>query len=217
MNDFLLVGGGAHRTGENSAGGKYGNLRKTAQKFFPNGREVANWSAQDCMTLDGVPYIGQYSSSTPNLFVATGFGKWGMTTSMVSAMIISDLIQDKPHPYEIFSPQRFKPSVSAKSLMDEAAHAVKGLSSGIFNIPDAKLNDIPSGHGGLIEHDGQKVGVYKDESGEVFTVSARCTHLGCQLEWNPDELSWDCPCHGSRFDYHGDLIDNPAMENLHKN
>ncbi len=213
---LLLVGGGAHRTGENSAGGKYENLRKTAQKFFPASREVANWSAQDCMPIDSVPYIGQFSSSTPNLFVATGFGKWGMTTSMVSAIVITDLLLGKPHPYEIFSPQRFKPSVSAKSLMDETAHAVKGLSSGIFNIPDAKLSDIPNGHGGLIEHDGEKVGVYKDGNGEVFTVSTRCTHLGCQLEWNPDELSWDCPCHGSRFDYRGDVIDNPAMKCLHE-
>lgn len=212
--EYLLVGGGAHRTGENSAGGKYRNLRSTAQKLFPSGKEIASWSAQDCMTLDGVPYIGQYSSATPNLYVATGFGKWGMTTSMVSAIIISDLLLGRPHPYEIFSPQRFKPSVSAKSLMDETAHAVKGLSSGIFNVPDVKLNDIPIGHGGLVEHDGQKIGVYKNESGEVFTVSTRCTHLGCQLEWNPDELSWDCPCHGSRFDYRGDLIDNPAMKSL---
>ena len=80
--------------------------------------------------------------------------------------------------------------------------------------PRADIEALPCGHGGVVEYDGDKVGVYKNEDGETFLVSARCPHLGCQLEWPPDEKSWDCPCHGSRFDYQGNLLDNPALENL---
>lgn len=213
---YLLLGGGNHRTGENSEGKKYDNLRKYAKEYYPQSRESASWSAQDCIPVDGVPYIGQYSSSTPNMYVATGFHKWGMTGSMVSAIIISDLINGKPHPYPIFSPQRFNISASAKLLFEEGVQSVKGLASELLEIPDETVSQLPAGHGGIIDYKGHKMGVYKNENGEIFTVSTRCTHLGCQLEWNPDELSWDCPCHGSRFDYRGNLIDNPAMKGLNR-
>lgn len=211
---YLLLGGGSHRTGENSGGGKYDDLRKYAAKYYPSGHEAAAWSAQDCIPIDGVPYIGNYSSSTPYMYVATGFQKWGMTSSMVSAMIISDLINGKEHPYPIFSPQRFNISASAKQLFEEGLQSVKGLTGEIFSLPDESIKQLPNGHGGVVDYNNKKVGVYKSPEGELFTVSTRCTHLGCQLEWNPDEFSWDCPCHGSRFDYRGNLIDNPAMKRL---
>lgn len=211
---YLLLGGGGHRTGENPAGGKYDALDYAARKFYPESREYTRWSAQDCIPLDGVPYIGRFSSSMPNVYVATGFQKWGMTSSMVSAMIISDMIIGRDSEYEIFSPQRFKLSASAMSLANETGHAVKGLSKGFFNLPASKAGDIPNGHGGVVEHEGNRIGVYKDKDGKIYAVSNQCPHLGCQLEWNPDEKSWDCPCHGSRFDYKGNLLDNPAMHNL---
>jgi Rieske Fe-S protein len=131
-------------------------------------------------------------------------------------MIISDLICGKPHPYPIYSPQRFNFSASAKLLYEETVQSVKGLTSEIFDIPDEQIKQLPKGHGGIIEYKGHKTGVYKDNNGEIYCVSTRCTHLGCQLEWNPDELSWDCPCHGSRFDYKGNLIDNPAMKGINR-
>lgn len=212
--NYLLVGGGGHRTGENSSGGKYDLLRSRIKEYFPGSNEVAHWSAQDCMPIDGISYIGQFSSSSPDIFVATGFQKWGMTSSMVSAEVISELIKGNPHPYPVFSPQRFNLSASAEQLAEDTIKAVKGLSAGIFKIPDEEISQIPCGHGGIVEYDGEKVGIYKNEEGKIFTVSTRCSHLGCQLEWNPDELSWDCPCHGSRFDYHGKLLNNPAIEDL---
>lgn len=89
-----------------------------------------------------------------------------------------------------------------------------GLSKNVLRFPDKAAEEISRGHGGIVEYKGKKVGVYKDEDGKVFAVSNKCPHLGCQLEWNPDEKSWDCPCHGSRFDYKGRLIDNPAMRSL---
>lgn len=211
---LLLLGGGNHRTGDNSNGCKYDELREKAKELFPGSREVAHWSAQDCMTADGVPYIGRYSSGKPNWYVATGFGKWGMTSSMVSAMILRDLICGRRNKYAaVFSPSRFA-AADIVPIASEGAHAIGGLSRRLLEFPSESVNRIQPGCGGIVSMGGKKVGVYKDESGRIHAVDVRCPHLGCQLEWNPDELSWDCPCHGSRFDYHGNLIDNPAQNNL---
>ncbi len=213
--DMLILGGGTHRTGENPTGGKYETLRKAAREYYPGCIEVCNWSAQDCHTVDGVPYIGHYSASTPNMYVAAGFKKWGMTNSMVSAMILSDKISGSENPYEeVFHPRRFDVTASMAGLFNETGHAVKSLILKRFKIPDTKLQEVPEGHGAIIDYEGEKIGVYKELGGQVHMVSVKCTHLGCQLEWNPDELSWDCPCHGSRFDYNGTLINNPALENI---
>lgn len=212
--DYLLIGGYSHRTGENSQGGKYSQLRTATKKLFPDCVEIANWSAQDCITADGIPYIGQYASSKPNWFVATGFNKWGMTSSMVSANMISNIICGKDTPYsEVFNPSRF-PVSSIPKIMTEVAHAVKGLSKENISIPKTILDELPHGHGGIINVDGKKVGVYKTNDSKVYIVDTRCPHLGCQVEWNPDEKTWDCPCHGSRFDYTGKLINNPAQEGI---
>lgn len=213
--NIMILGGGTHRTGENSSGGKYDILRKAAKEYYPMSKEICCWSAQDCHTIDSVPYIGRYSASTPDLYVTTGFKKWGMTTSMVSAEIISDMISGVKNPYEeVFRPQRFEVSASMAGLLKETGHSMKSLVFKNLKIPDARLEDIPAGHGAVIEYEDKKIGVYKEPGGQVHMVSAKCSHLGCQLEWNPDELAWECPCHGSRFDYTGALINNPALENI---
>jgi len=148
-------------------------LEQFAKTHYPDARITHRWAAQDCMSLDGVPYIGRYSAMTPNLYVASGFNKWGMTTSMVAAQLLTDIITGKKSPYEaVFSPSR---SMLHAQLGVNAVEAVKNL----------------------------------------LTVSPRrCSHLGCALKWNPQERSWDCPCHGSRFEENGRLIDNPATKNL---
>lgn len=212
---MLLLGGGSHRTGENSAGGKYDMLRRSARTLLPVSREVANWSAQDCITLDGVPYIGRFSESMPNWYVATGFAKWGMTNSMIAASVIGGLIVGDPPDWSpVFAPERFKLTASAKNLATEMAQTIQGLAWKNLCLPSAVADALPAGHGGIVEVDGCKRGVYKDPEGRCHVVNPRCPHLGCQLEWNPDALSWDCPCHGSRFDCDGKLIDNPAQTDL---
>ncbi len=213
-HDLLLLGGGGHRTGENSKGGQYERLRKQARSWFPNSQEVAHWSAQDCITPDNIPYIGQYCPTKPDWYVATGFHKWGMTSSMVSALILRDLIEGRENPWaEVFDPGRFDAS-TIPGIVSEGAHAVKGLVKRAFQIPAEQAAGIPAGHGGIVSLQGEKVGVYKDESGTLYPVDIKCPHLGCQLEWNPEERSWDCPCHGSRFDRFGNLISGPAQEGL---
>lgn len=177
--DVLLLGGGGHRTGENKGGGAYRNLALAADRMFPGCREVTRWSAQDCMPVDDIPYIGRYSTEYPYWYVATGFRKWGMSSSMAAAMIISELIAEgKSRFEEVFTPQRLNLQASAGKLAEEGMESAKGLGKGLF------------------------------------TATPRCPHMGCALEWNPDELSWDCPCHGSRFDSNGKLIDNPAQVDL---
>ncbi|XZH63495.1 FAD-dependent oxidoreductase [Clostridium perfringens] len=214
-NNLLLLGVISHRTGENEEGGSYDELRKVAKKLYPKAKEKYYWSAQDCMTIDGIPYIGRYSSETPNIYVATGFNKWGMTSSMVSAMIISDMILEKENDFsEIFSPRRFDLSLSINNIANDLIETAKNFIAQKVSIPSSEIEHIKNGHGGIIEYNGEKVGVYKNKEGKEFFVSTKCTHLGCQLSWNADELTWDCPCHGSRFDYKGRLIGSPATKDL---
>ncbi len=184
--DLLLLGGGSHRTGvhpteKTGSGCGYEMLRNRAQDMYPGCSEVCQWSAQDCMTLDGLPYIGRFSRRRPNWYVATGFGKWGMTSSMVSARILTALITERNcQEADIFSPDRRFTARAAKELAMHSAHTVKGLAK----------HFLPAGKGRVIKN---------------------CPHMGCRLEWNSAEESYDCPCHGSRFDGEGRLIDGPAQ------
>lgn len=222
--DYLLLGGGGHRTGEHGEGGSYADLRERAREWFPNSRPVAHWSAQDCTSIDERPYIGRYTPSKDYWYVATGFRKWGMTGSMIAARLLAEQISrdarastdEKPHlaPYTpLFSPSRFALGDIA-GIAKESGQSAKGLLKRIFALPQSTADELEKGKGGIVWLNGHKAGVYKDECGKVYAVEPKCPHLGCSLEWNPDEKSWDCPCHGSRFDYEGRLIDNPAQKNL---
>ena len=166
--------------------------------------------------MDGIPYIGQYAKHHPDWLIATGFQKWGMSSSVLASMILSDLAQDKPPIPEaaIFSPQRFHPMASARQLTTDTAHAVRSLGKRLLAPGRISADEVPPGHGAIVKLDSEKLGVYRDEAGTLFAVSVKCPHLGCQLEWNPDEKSWDCPCHGSRFQQDGTLIDNPSTGDL---
>lgn len=210
---YLFFGGEGHRCGKNPKGQNYETLRQEAKKLFPESREVCCWSAQDCMTPDKIPYIGSYSKGKPNWYVATGFQKWGMTSSMISAMILKEQICHGQTTYDIFSPSRF-PAENISGILCETGYAAQGLTKRVFASPKTSVDELLPGHGGIVTIEGQKAGVYKDESNHIFIVNIRCPHLGCELQWNPAELTWDCPCHGSRFDYKGNLINNPAQTNI---
>ncbi len=169
--DLLLLGGGGHRTGKN--GGNWNELRGFADCNYPQAQEVAFWAAQDCMSLDNMPYIGRYSSRVNRLYTASGFNKWGMTGAMLSAMLLSDAVAGRNNEYSyLFSPSR---SMFNSQLL--------------LNCTESALNMLS-------------------------LSSKRCPHMGCALKWNSAEHSWDCPCHGSRFDENGILLDNPANRNL---
>ncbi len=172
-SDLLLLGGGGHRTGK--PGGGWTALKDFALAHYPECRIKYQWATQDCMTLDGVPYIGQYGKHTPGLYVITGFNKWGMTNAMAGAMLLRDLICRDKNPYaELYSPNR---SIWKTQLVANAAESASNL---------------------------------------LHLSKPRCPHLGCALQWNKQEQTWDCPCHGSRFTKDGKLLDAPATSDLKK-
>ncbi len=167
--ELLLLGGGGHRTGKQ--GGCWQELEAVVRRHYKTARIVGKWATQDCMTLDDIPYIGPYSGSTPDAFVATGFNKWGMTNAMVASDILCNLIQGKKDAYqEVFSPSR---TIVRPQLAVNAFESTVGI---------------------------------------LTPTVPRCPHLGCALKYNRSEHTWDCPCHGSRFSEHGELIDNPATD-----
>ena len=177
--EHILLGGGSGRTGEHVCGVAFHELEMAAEKYYPDCKVESRWAAQDCMPHDGIPFIGKYSMFTPHLYVATGFQKWGMTTSMVAAMILRDKICGRKNPFEaLYRPQRLNFRAGTANFLHDVGKSIKGLTKGWFGPKDL-----------------------------------RCSHMGCGLEWNPDENSWDCPCHGSRFDENGKLLDNPAKKN----
>lgn len=161
--NLLLVGGGDHRTGKK--GGGWRELRDFARQHYPPAEERSHWATQDCMSLDGVPYIGRYSASTRDLYVATGFNKWGMTASMVSAMILSDLVQEKENPYEeVFSPSRsiLHPQLAVNgveavvSLLTPAPRRCPHLGCALKWNPIEHTWDCPC-HGSRFTRDGKRI------------------------------------------------------------
>lgn len=195
----------------------YEILEKAAEDMYGDIEVLYRWSAQDCMTMDYMPYIGRYSVKTPNIYVATGFAKWGMTGSMVSGGIIADMITGVKNDFEeLYNPSRFDPVSSIKEFVPQVGDIAVNLTAGLLKLASDKLSEIKNGEAGIVSLDNHRIGVYKDESGKKHAVNATCTHLGCALAWNGDELSWDCPCHGSRFSIDGNVIESPAVRPVDK-
>lgn len=214
--ELLLIGGGSHRTGDNRDGGKYETLLKKAKKLFPECEEAARWSAQDCITGDGLPYIGPYSKDRESWLVQTGYCKWGMTRSMTAARLVCRDIAEGKSTKTIFCPSRDASFEAAKEIIADTAFAVKGLAG--ENLPFFRDSEkkIPDGSGASCEKNGESAAVYKDKSGKETVLCSKCPHLGCRVEFNKDETAWECPCHGSRFDKDGNLLTGPAQKNLDK-
>ena len=212
--DLLLFGGQGHRTGKNPGGGQYAALRRAARTLFPQSREVYAWSAQDGMPAGGIPYIGPYSPSRSHWYVAAGFQKWGMSTAMAAAILLSGALCSKePAWAPVFRPGYLRPGELA-AIGRDGKESAAGLARRFFAVPPASAGELAARRGGVVLWNGKKAGVYKESAAAETVVSPRCPHLGCQLAWNPEEKSWDCPCHGSRFDRQGKLLNGPAQTGL---
>lgn len=211
---YVLLGGCGHRSGKSPKEGGYDKLLKAGEEFYPGSRELCRWSAEDCMTHDGVPYIGCFSKRLPHVYVATGFNKWGMTTAMAAAGILSDAMVGKKTEYDIFSPNRHNLRPAWKGLVLDGCLSAGNMVKKILRKPDLQVEDLQPGTGGIVRYRGKKCGVYKDGEGLLYVVDVKCPHLGCELAWNQDRLSWDCPCHGSSFDYRGRVRNGPGQTNL---
>ena len=193
------------------------SLEKEAKKLYPDCKILYKWNTRDCITLDKIPYIGEFSLFMPNVFVATGFNKWGMTSSNIAANIIKDEILGISNKYsDIYNSSRFSPIKNRGEMKNMLNQVFHSFVTNRIKIPDDDLSSIKRDNGGIIRINGVAVGIYKDKDEKIFAVDPTCTHLGCLLTWNNVDKTWDCPCHGSRFDYSGKNLYDPAFRYLKK-
>ncbi|MBR6572592.1 MAG: FAD-dependent oxidoreductase [Clostridia bacterium] len=213
FGDKIIVSGNSHRTGKIYGQDKLASLIADVKSYYPNARLVDSWSAQDCMPPDNIPFIGRYSKFSNSLYVATGFGKWGMTSSATAALVIDGIISKHKRPYtNIFSPFRKTHSQGRRQIVNQTKLSAKELIQSISYIPVKEVRDIPRNSAEIVRIEGKKMGVYRDVNGDLHYSRAVCGHLGCPLTFNSSTKSWDCACHGSSYDIDGNIISNPCQK-----
>jgi glycine/D-amino acid oxidase-like deaminating enzyme/nitrite reductase/ring-hydroxylating ferredoxin subunit len=214
----VLVGGQNHRTGAGgSTAERYRRVERAARDTFDVASVRYQWSTQDQVSVDRVPFVGRHAPFSDDVYVATGFGGWGMTNGTAAARLITDLVLDRDASWgDVYQPNRLEVSPSsARALLGHGAATAKHfVGDRIDRQWRGAIADLDRGEAGVFDVDGDPVGVYLDDDGDVHAVSAVCTHMGCLVTWNDAQRSWDCPCHGSRFDSDGRVLDTPAVHGL---
>lgn len=215
--EWLIIGGGDHIPGTDKKNiDRFGDLEKLARERFDIKSIDYKWAAQDSSPADQVPFIGKMPLSE-RIYVTTGYGEWGMTTSIVSAKLLTDLITEKDNPLEgLYSPTRIKPLVSVGKMKEMIPNILKGFGDYVRKMEGLDAEKLNNEEGRVVSYEGKKVAVYKDSGGKMHARSAVCTHMGCIVDWNSTEKSWDCPCHGSRFTPDGEILNGPARKPLPK-
>src|SRR3954469_2632542 len=211
------LGGEGHKTGhDDDTRQRYAALERWMQDRFAGAEIGYRWSAQDYESVDGLPYVGRLTPAHERIFVATGFRKWGMTNGTAAAMILTDLIAGRDNPwFEAFDATRLAPGASIKSLVTENLDVAKRfVADRVRTFRPDTADTLHADDGGVVILNGETVAGYRDPSGVLHAVTADCTHLGCRLTFNTAERSWACPCHGSRFDIDGHVIQGPAVNDL---
>ncbi|ASN06806.1 FAD-dependent oxidoreductase [Virgibacillus necropolis] len=208
--NYILVGGESHDTGDGkSSQERYEELVEYADKLFGVKEVVDHWSSHDLFSPDRIPFIGKIFADKDNIYTATGFGKWGLSSATIGAEVITDLILGKFNAYTaLFSPAR---ELNETDKEDESETNARNDSNSA-----TKPEDLANGRGAVVEIDGDNVGAYRDTHGKLHILDISCTHMGCGVAWNDGDKTWDCPCHGSRFNATGDVIEGPALEPLGK-
>ena len=216
--DALIVGGEDHKVGhESHPEERWDKLERWMRERWPEAREVIyQWSGQILETPDGIAYIGRNPDGAENVFMASGDSGQGMTHGTIAGMLITDLILGRENPWaDLYDPKRV--SLRAGPVFELAKHNVDvalQFAKGYLSPDTASVDDIAPGEGRVIRRGTQKIAAYRDEEGQLHEKSAVCTHLKCIVEWNGAEKSWDCPCHGSRYDAYGEVINGPAISAL---
>jgi glycine/D-amino acid oxidase-like deaminating enzyme/nitrite reductase/ring-hydroxylating ferredoxin subunit len=214
---YVVAGGGDHPTGR----GAPEEEARGAARFLEERFGVPatwRWSAQDFTTGSRVPHVGPVAPGHPRVLIATGFGKWGMTGGTAAATTLAQLILEQPAPHaRLFSPLRSELPHSLATVASQGAHTVRSLAETAVHLVPGILPDVstlPPGEGGIASMSGRAVAAYHDPDGTLTTLDPRCTHLGCTVTFNAVEVSWDCPCHGSRFAVDGSVLEGPATRPL---
>jgi glycine/D-amino acid oxidase-like deaminating enzyme/nitrite reductase/ring-hydroxylating ferredoxin subunit len=210
--DYLIVGGGDHKSGESDdAEVRFQALETWTRNLIPAAKEVTHrWSGQVLETIDYAGFIGRNPGNT-NIYVHTGDSGQGMTHGVVGAMINSALILGRQCPWiDVYEPSRKTPA-GIGNFVKENVTAVKNFAEYLAPGELCALSDLKAGHGAIIRQGPSKIAAYRDENGKLYARSAACTHIGCHLHWNSFETCWDCPCHGSHFAFDGTPLNAPAV------
>jgi glycine/D-amino acid oxidase-like deaminating enzyme/nitrite reductase/ring-hydroxylating ferredoxin subunit len=209
----LLIGGESHKTGQSDTTERYRALERWAREHFDVERFDYRWATQDNMPADGMPFIGKLWPFSSRLHTATGFRKWGLALGTAAAMMLTDAVGGRQNRWaEAFDPMRLELRASAGELMKENADVAVRFFGDRLKRPSAA--GLTPGEGKIVRDGLGQTAAYRDDEGRLHELSARCTHLGCIVAWNSAERTWDCPCHGSRFDHRGAVIQGPAVEPL---
>ncbi|HML04407.1 MAG TPA: FAD-dependent oxidoreductase [Methanobacterium sp.] len=213
--ELIIIAGEHQAVGDASDTMKcYKNLEKYSAENWDIESIEYHWVNQDNTTPDGIPAIGE--TSKPGIYVATGFGGWGMTHGTTTGLLLADLIIGKENSIaELFDPLRFKNNEPVVQDIDEKLEIRDKFEENKVSWPDnLKIPKLSDNESVLLSHGEEKFSAYKDKNGNIHRLQAICTHRGCTLVWNTAEKTWDCPCHGSRFNYDGKVIHGPAINDL---
>ncbi|MGI5506936.1 FAD-dependent oxidoreductase [Lentzea sp. CA-135723] len=212
--DKLILAGQSHPTGK-PAVEPFRRLEEFAREHWQVEEITHRWSAQDPTAYDHLPMIGSYTPGNTTVFTATGYMKWGLTSGTFAAALLADLVTGKPNELaDRFSPHRLSLGSLPTLVKKNAEVATQLVGDRVVPADATSSENLPKGHAHVIRDGLGKTGVYRDEHGQLHGVSLRCTHLGCLVRFNAAEHSWDCPCHGSRFDVDGTVLEGPATRPL---
>jgi glycine/D-amino acid oxidase-like deaminating enzyme/nitrite reductase/ring-hydroxylating ferredoxin subunit len=215
-HDLLIVGGEDHKTGQaNDAEERFSRLESWTRERFPQvqGFEF-RWSGQVMEPVDALALIGRNPLDRDNVYIATGDSGNGMTHGTIAGMLLTDLIMGRENPWAgLYDPSR-KTLGAIKEFAKENLNVAKQYADLVSPGEVNDIAEIPRGEGAIVRRGLHKVAVFRDEAGTVHECSAICTHLGCVVQWNSLERTWDCPCHGSRFQVDGHAVNGPAVRPL---
>ncbi|HEV2768822.1 MAG TPA: FAD-dependent oxidoreductase [Solirubrobacteraceae bacterium] len=216
--DLLIVGGEGHQTGAREATQeRFARLEEFAHRHWDVEAITHRWSAQDPASYDQLPVVGAYVPRSSRLFVASGFMKWGLSGGTMAAMVLRDLLGGRGHPWApTFSPSRLSPRSAPKLARMNAQVGAEFVGDRLRRPDTAEVSGVPPGEARVVRDGRGRKGVFRDEEGALHGVSLRCTHMGCLVRFNAAERSWDCPCHGSRFDVDGAVLEGPAVKPLER-
>jgi glycine/D-amino acid oxidase-like deaminating enzyme/nitrite reductase/ring-hydroxylating ferredoxin subunit len=211
----VIVGGESHKTGFSDPGEHYRSLESDLAERYRAGPAAYRWAAHDLIPVDSLPFIGRLTPWSDRILTATGFSKWGLAAGIASARALADQIDGKPSPFgDHFDPARLNLKASLGEFAKErGSDAIRFFGDRLRRNPTA---DPEPGEGAIVASGIEQHAVYRDEAGELHRLSARCTHVGCIVAWNPEEKTWDCPCHGSRFEATGEVLQGPAVRPLER-
>jgi glycine/D-amino acid oxidase-like deaminating enzyme/nitrite reductase/ring-hydroxylating ferredoxin subunit len=215
-HEILIVGGEDHKSGQaDDTQERYGRLEAWARERFPTIEKVEfTWAGQVMETIDGLAFIGRNPMDTDNVYVVTGDSGMGMTHGTIAGILLTDLILGRDNPWAaLYDPSR-KTLRAAGEFVRETLNVALQYGDWLTGGDVKSENEIPKDSGAVLRKGLTKVAVYRDEQGAVHECSAVCNHLGCIVNWNDAEKTWDCPCHGSRFDKRGKVINGPANKDL---